>query len=77
MNKRELRHARVPKKRTTAPVKPSRKLPGKPWRARFQAAAFGFLRGITSIPVWCLLAASWGVLSAWLYRDWMNPDGIS
>src|SRR5882762_9928595 len=77
MNKRELRHARVQKKRTTAPVKPSRKLPGKPWQARFQAAAIGFLRGITSIPFWCLVAASWGAISAWLYRDWMNPDGIS
>jgi Dolichyl-phosphate-mannose-protein mannosyltransferase len=69
MNKRELRHARVQRKRTTAPVKPPRKLPGKPWR--------GFLRAITSIPVWCLLAASWGAISARLYRDWMNPDGIS
>jgi len=77
MNKRELRHARVQKKRTTAPVKPSRKLPGKPLRARFQAAAFGFLRAVTSIPVWCLLASGWGAISAWLYRDWMNPDGIS
>jgi hypothetical protein len=77
MNKRELRHARGQKKRTTMPAKPSRKLPGKPWRARFQAAAFAFLRGIASIPAWCLLAASWGAISAWLYRDWMNPDGIS
>jgi len=77
MNKRELRHARVQKKRTAAPVKPSRKLPGKPLRARFQAAAFSSLRGITSIPAWCLLAAGWGAISAWLYRDWMNPDGVS
>jgi hypothetical protein len=77
MNKREVRHARVRKKRATAPVKPPTKLPGKPLRARFQAAALGVLREAVSIPVWCLLAASWGVLSAWLYRDWMNPDGIS
>ena len=39
MNKRELRHARVQKKRTTAPAKPSRKSPGKPicvWASRFE-----------------------------------------
>jgi hypothetical protein len=77
MNKRELRNARVQKKRPAASAKPSRELPRKPSRASVRAAALGFLRDITSIPVWCLLAASWGVLSAWLYRDWMNPDGVS
>jgi len=43
----------------------------------FRKSVHRFLRVITSIPFWCLVAASWGATAAWLYRDWMNPDGIS
>ncbi len=76
MNKRELRRARIQKARTAPPVAPQARVPEKPQRSKFQVAAIVFLRGITSIPFWCLLAAVWGAISAWLYRDWMNPDGI-
>ena len=76
MNKRDLRRARIQKARTATPVAPPARVPEKPQRSKFQVAAIVFLRGITSIPFWCLLAAVWGAISAWLYRDWMNPDGI-
>ncbi|HEY6392970.1 MAG TPA: hypothetical protein VIX89_16935 [Bryobacteraceae bacterium] len=65
MNKRELRRARIQKKRTAAPEQPA----GKPVPTPASRRTF--------IPVWCLLAAAWGAVSAWLYRDWMNPDGVS
>src|ERR1700682_3767214 len=26
---------------------------------------------------WCAVAGVWGILNAWLYRDFMNPDGSS
>jgi hypothetical protein len=77
MNKRELRRVRIQKKRSAVPERPFTKPTPEPPQTRFHPAAIGFLRGITSIPVWCLLAASWGAISAWLYRDWMNPDGVS
>ncbi len=35
----------------------------------------------TGIPLslwfWWVVAAAWGIFNAQLYRDWMNPDGIS
>lgn len=35
----------------------------------------------TGVPLalwfWWVVAASWGIFNAQLYRDWMNPDGIS
>ena len=30
-----------------------------------------------AILIWCVLSAMWGIVVAWLYRDFMNPDGIS
>src|ERR1700687_5254235 len=77
MNKRELRRARIQKKRTAVPEMPSPEPAPERVPTAFPKAAHRFLRVITSIPFWCLVAASWGATSAWLYRDWMNPDGMS
>jgi hypothetical protein len=77
MNRRELRRARIQKKRTAVPEKLTGNPAPEPLQSGFRKSAHGFLRDMTSIPVWCLVAASWGAISAWLYRDWMNPDGIS
>ncbi len=77
MNRRELRRARIQKKRTAAPEIPfAEPAPGRV-PTGFRKSATRFLWVITSIPFWCFVAASWGAISAWLYRDWMNPDGIS
>jgi hypothetical protein len=73
MNKRELRRARIQKKRTAVPAPPS----SKPAPLKSRKSARRLFSVITLIPFWCLVAASWGAISAWLYRDWMNPDGVS
>jgi hypothetical protein len=77
MNKREPRRARVQKKRSAVAEPSSRNPAPEPHGTYFRKAVYRFLRAITSIPFWCLVAASWGAISARLYRDWMNPDGIS
>lgn len=30
-----------------------------------------------SLVLWCMIAAIWGAIFAWRYRNFMNPDGIS
>jgi hypothetical protein len=50
----------------------------QPSRAfELSALEIRILRIVTSIPFWVSIAALRGALFAWLYRDWMNPDGIS
>src|SRR5258708_26642170 len=70
MNKRDLRRARIQKAHTATPVAPPAKVPQNPQRRKSQVAAIVFLRCITSIPFWFLLASGWAALSAWLYRAW-------
>ncbi len=48
------------------------------------AANAGLVKGVFRISVlagslilWCVIAAVWGSVLAWRYRNFMNPDGIS